>query len=178
MGNESISVQVNGKNFVGIGKMVFDSNADWNIPHLHFMVDKTTPGNFEATLLEFGLVSWSETQDGAITSLVKQTHSHILAVMKGEGFDRFIRTVDDHVMDGFWRNYRKIEFTLAREGRDLSHEMDSRLVRAIKAMLSEETKNFIREIAKDNAERVVAEIDRILSLTPSTLTYTEIKAAA
>jgi len=64
--------------------MTFDSNAEWNIPHIHFMVDKTDSGNYEATLLEFGLVSWSESLE-----------------------------VDDQVMDGYWRYYRKIEFSLA-----------------------------------------------------------------
>ena len=172
------TVSVDDKDFVGIGKIVLESNAEWNIPHLHFMVNKTTSGNFEAVLLEFGLVSWSETINDSIKSLVKQTHSHILSAMERVGFDQFIQEVDDHVMDGYWRYYRKIEFSLARNGRDLSHEMDSKLVRAIKAMLSEETKKYIREIALDKAEKIVDEIGKILFLTPSTLTYTNIKEAA
>ena len=60
MSNESTSVSVSNKNFVGIGKMIFESSAEWKIPHLHFMVDKTASGNYEATLLEFALVSWSK----------------------------------------------------------------------------------------------------------------------
>ena len=175
---ETMTVPVDNKNFVGIGKMTFDSNAEWNIPHLHFMVDKTASGNYEATLLEFGLVSWSESLNGAIKSLVKQTHTHILSVIERAGFEQFTREVDDQIMDGYWRNYRKIEFSLARDGRDLSHEMDSRFVRAIKAMLSAETINSIREIAKDNAEIIVAEVEKILSLTPSTLIYNDIKDVA
>ena len=171
-------VNVDNKNFVGIGKMVFDSNAEWNIPHLHFMVDKTSSGNYEATLLEFGLVSWSEDVNGSIKSLVKQTHSHILSVVERTGFDEFIREVNDHVMDDYWRQYRKIDFMLARNGMDLSHEMDNRFMRAIRAMISEETKNSIRRIASDNAEQIVDVIDKILSLTPSTLTFNEVKAAA
>ena len=91
-------------------------------------IAKTTSGNYEATLLEFGLVSWSESLNNAIKSLVKQTHAHILSVIGRAGFEQFIREVDDQVMDGYWRNYRKIEFSLARDGRDLSHEMDSRFV--------------------------------------------------
>jgi hypothetical protein len=178
MSNESMTVPVDNKNFVGIGKMTFDSNAEWNIPHLHFMVDETASGNYEATLLEFGLVSWSELLNDAIISLVKQTHSHILSVIEGSGFDQFIQEVDDHVMDGYWRCYRKIEFSLARNGKDLSHEIDSQLVRAIKTMITEETKNFIRKTAKNNAEKIVNEVDKILSLTPSTLTYTGVKIAA
>jgi predicted component of type VI protein secretion system len=104
---ETITVPVDNKNFVGIGKMTFDSNAEWNIPHLHFMVDKTVSGNYEATLLEFSLVSWSESLNDAIKSLVKQTYTHILSVLERTGFEQFIREVDDQVMDGYWRCYRK-----------------------------------------------------------------------
>jgi len=178
MSNETTNVPVDNKNFVGIGKLAFDSNAEWNIPHLHFMVDKTASGNYEATLLEFGLVSWSEQRDDAIKSLVKQTHSHILAVIEREGFDEFIREVDDHVMDGYWRQYRKIDFILAKDGMDLSHEMDSQFMRAIKTMISEEAKNIIQQIAHDNAEEIIAAMSKLFFLTPSTLTFTELKAAA
>jgi len=178
MNNESIAVSVDTKNFVGVGKMTFDSSAEWNIPHLHFMVDKTASGNYEATLLEFGLVSWSESLNNAIKSLVMQTHAHILSVMERSGFEQFIGEVDDQVMDGYWRCYRTIEFSLARDGRDLSHEMDSRFVRAIKAMLSEETMNSIREIARDNAEVIIAEVEKTFSLIPSTLIYNTIKDVA
>ena len=172
------TVPVNGKNFIGVGKIVFGSNAEWNIPHLHFMVDKTLSGNYEATLLEFGLVSWAETQENSITGLVKQTHSHILTVMEKTGFDQLIEDVDNCVMEGYWRQYRKIEFSLARIGKNLSHEMDGQLVRAIKSMISEETKKFIMDIARDNAERIVAEAGRRFSLAPSALSYTELEAAA
>jgi hypothetical protein len=116
------TVPVDRKDFIGIGKIVFNSNAEWNIPHLHFIVDKTTSGNYEATSLEFGLVSWSELEREAITSLVKQTYFYILSVMEKSGFDQFIKEVDNHVMDDYRRHYRKIEFSLARHGKDLSHD--------------------------------------------------------
>jgi VIT1/CCC1 family predicted Fe2+/Mn2+ transporter len=142
------------------------------------MVDETISGNFEATLLEFGLISWAEDENTAIKSLIKQTHSHILMVIERHSFDGLIKGVDDHVMDDYWRHYRKIEFFLARSGRDLSHKLDSQIVQAIKEMLSEETKNIIREIAKDNAEKLVEFIDKIYTLNPSIFTYNEIKDAA
>jgi len=171
-------LDVSDKNFIGIGKMVFEKNAEWNIPHLHFMVDNTKAGNYEATLLEFGLVSWSENQGEAIKNLAKQTHSHILTVMEKAGFDEFIREVDDHVMDDYWRQYRKFEFTMARSGRDLSHKMDRQLVQAIKEKLSEETKKIIMELAKYNAEKLAAYIDKIYALNATTFTYNELKEAA
>ncbi|MDR0496647.1 MAG: hypothetical protein LBH42_03430 [Treponema sp.] len=176
MSNRAKSVSVDDKNFIGIGKMTFDSNAEWNIPHLHFMVDKTSSGNYEATLLEFSLVSWSESLDGAIRSLVKQTHSHILSVLDNTGFDQFINDVNDHVMEEYWRHYRKIDFSLARIGKDLSHQMDNQSMQEMRAMISEERKNFILKIAKDNAENIANELDKIPSL--SGFAFEEIKVAA
>jgi len=176
--NNAVFIPIDQKNFVGIGKVVFDFNKEWNIPNLHFMVDHTSSGNYEATLLEFGLVSWSETEQESIKNLIMQTHNYILTLMEKNNFDEFIRNVNDHVMDDYWRHYRKIEFTLARSGSDLSHNFDNQIVQAIKEMLSEEAKNIIREIAKDSAENLVSIFDKIFTLTPSTFTYKEIKEAA
>ena len=176
MNDESMSVPVDTKNFVGIGKQVFDSDAEWNIPILHFMVDKTVSGNYEATLLEFGLVSWSENLNGAIRSLVKQTHSHIFTVLLRKGFNQLINEVDNHVMDGYWRQYRKIDFGLAREGKDLSHQMDNVSIKEMKAIISEERKNFLLELARDNAENMANEFDKMPLL--SGYAFEEIKDAA
>jgi len=173
---ESNVIPVDGKNFVGIGKIAFFSNAEWNIPHLHFMVDKTASGNFEATLLEFGLVSWSEALDGSIKSLVKQAYSYILSAMEKTGFDHFINEVDNHAMDGYWRQYRKIDFSLARNGSNLSHDMDAQFVRALKLMISEETANLITKMATENLDALKAEYENIPAL--SDFFYTEIKAVA
>jgi hypothetical protein len=70
------TVPASQKDFTGIGKIVFNSNAEWSIPCLHFMADKTASGNYEAASLEFGLASWSEYENEAVKSLVKQTYSY------------------------------------------------------------------------------------------------------
>ena len=176
MNDELQSVPVDEKDFVGVGKMTFESNAEWNIPHLHFMVDKTASGNYESTLLEFCLVSWSENLNDSIKSLVRQTYSHILSVMERAGFEQFVKEADNHVRDGYWRHYRKIGFSLARNGMDLSHYIDSQFVRALKIMISEETKNLILKIARDNVEKFGDEYEKIPSLL--SFNYRKIKAAA
>ncbi|MDR0475350.1 MAG: hypothetical protein LBH43_16970 [Treponema sp.] len=169
MSNESMSVPVDNKNFIGIGKIIFDSNAEWNIPILHFMVDKTVSGNYEATLLEFGLVSWSESLNDAIRCLVKQTHSHIFSVLLRTGFEQLINEVDSHVMDGYWKHYRKIDFSLARIGKDLSHQINNESTKEMKAIISEERKNFLLDLSRDSAENIaeniVNELDKIPSLS-------------
>jgi hypothetical protein len=111
--NEISFVPVDQKLFVGIGKMNFETNKEWNIPTLHFMVDKTSSGNFEATLLEFILVSWSETKEDAIKSLATQTYFYLYKIIEKSSFEGLIMKVEDHVMDDYWNFYRKIKFALA-----------------------------------------------------------------
>jgi hypothetical protein len=111
--NEISFVPVDQKKFIGIGRINFFTNKEWNIPALHFMVDKTSSGNYEATLLEFILVSWSETKEDAIKSLAMQTYFYLYKVIEKSGFEGLIKRVEDHVMDDYWNFYRKIEFSLA-----------------------------------------------------------------
>ena len=62
--------------------------------------------------------------DDAIRSLIKQTHSHIHSVFVRKGFEQLIDDVDIHAMDGYWKYYRRIDFTLARVGKNLSHKAE------------------------------------------------------
>jgi hypothetical protein len=107
------TVPVNEKNFVGIGKLLFDTyGVEWNIPHLHFMVDKTPQGHFEATNLEFGLVSSGKTHVKAIQHLAALTHFHVLSVMKdGNGYTEFKESVKSRAMDDYWAVYREKGFS-------------------------------------------------------------------
>jgi len=166
------------KEFIGIGKIVFNNDADWNIPHLHFMVDKTTSGNYEATLLEFGLVSWSENKDEVIKNLVYQTQTHILNAIGKVGFDELIRSVDSHLMDSYWRQYRKIEFTLARSGKDLSHELESRITKAIQDFFNDKIKEIITTMAKTAAEDAIKEYDKMATVKFNYVRYCGLEVAA
>jgi len=41
------------KHFIAIGKVIFETPGfSWNIPHTHFIINKTASGLFEATNLE------------------------------------------------------------------------------------------------------------------------------
>jgi hypothetical protein len=79
-------------------------------------------------------------------------------------------------MDGYWRQYRKIDFSLAREGKDLSHQMDNVSIKEMKAIISGERKHFLLELARDNAENMADEFDKMPSL--SGYAFEEIKDAA
>jgi hypothetical protein len=178
---ENSPVSVEAKNFVGIGKMRFNTpKAKWNIPHLHFLVDLVEPGRYEATVLEFGLVSGGKKQEEAIERLAAQIYYYIFSVMEnGDNYSEFIESVDSHVMDDYWRRYRTIEFSLARDGNDLSNNIDEEIKRAVKSIISEKTDAVLDGIAKNNATEHINEAKRMASFAAMfDLEYTVIGEAA
>jgi len=100
------------KHFIAIGKMTIDNlNTEWNIPDLHFIVNKTPSGLFEATNIELILDSIGNSIEEAIEGLTGLTIHYITSVMeKGRGYDEFIEKVNSLVMEDYWREYRNIEF--------------------------------------------------------------------
>jgi hypothetical protein len=160
-------VPIDGREFVGIGKMFFNTpDAEWNIPHLHFLVDTQSSGYYEATCLEFGLVASGNTPEATIEGLATLTHSHIMAVMEGGGdnYKQFYSSVDNYAMEDYWRKYRLIEFSLARRGKDLSHNIDKQIERAVRSLISAKRDKALDELAKAQAEGLIAEVKRIVSL--------------
>jgi hypothetical protein len=149
------SVDVGSKNFTGIGKAVFKVADGLKDLTLHFMVDRTASGNFEATLLEFGLISWSEEEVGAIEGLLKQTRLHLQTVMKSGGLDSLKDDTDNHVMDDYWRHYRIISLSSSNEAENLS----------------------IKDIPNRVMEEA-AESGDVRSITLSSLSYTPRRPAA
>jgi hypothetical protein len=117
------------KNFTGIGKLIIDTPAplEWNIPNLHFIVNKADGNIYEAINLEFGLVSIGKSGKEAGTRLASLVWTHVLAVTKaGNGYKELRETVREHFMDDYWVEYRGIEFDLAERGKDLSHNYNDR----------------------------------------------------
>ena len=149
------------KHFVAIGKMAIDNlSADWNIPALHFIVGKTPSGLFEATNIELILDSTGSDIEEAIEGLIGLTVHYITAVMeKGRGYDEFIEKANSLAMEDYWREYRNIEFSLARSRKDLSHEIASKINAAIKGMLAEEIAQQIREEAAGVVKIIISNIN-------------------
>jgi hypothetical protein len=177
----NVHVPVDGREFIGIGKMFFNTpDVEWNIPHLHFLVDTQRPGYHEATCLEFGLVAQGSTPEESIEGLATLTHAHIMAVMEGgDHYDQFLSMVDNHAMEDYWRKYRLIEFSLARQGKDLSHNIDKQIERAVRSLISAKRDKALDELAKAQAEGLIAEVKRIVSLAEAfDFEYTPIPEAA
>jgi len=152
---------MNDKHFVAIGKMAIDNlNTEWNIPDLHFIVNKTPSGLFEATNIEFILDSAGNTMEEAIEGLIGLTIHYITAVMeKGRGYDEFIDKITSLAMEDYWREYRSIEFSLARNRKDLSHDIASKINAAIKNMLAEEITQQLREVAAGVVKTIISNIN-------------------
>ena len=149
------------KHFVAIGKMAIDNlSTEWNIPDLHFIVNKTPSGLFEATNIELVLDSSGNTIEEAIEGLTGLTLHYITAVMeKGRGYDEFIEKVNSLAMEEYWREYRNIEFSLARNRKDLSHEIANKINAAIKNMLAEEIAQQINEVAAGVVKTMITNIN-------------------
>jgi len=161
------------KHFVAIGKMTIDNlSTEWNVPDLHFIVNKTPSGLFEATNIEFILDSDGKTIEDAIEGLIGLTVHYITSVMeKGRGYDEFIEKINSLAMEEYWREYRNIEFSLARKRKDLSHDIANKINAAVKNMLTEEITQQIRDVATGVAKIIISNIN----IQVSTL---ELEAAA
>jgi hypothetical protein len=149
------------KHFVAIGKMMIDNlGAKWNIPDLHFIVNRTPSGLFEATNIEFILDSCGGSLEEAVEGLSGLTIHYITVVMgKGHGYSEFIDKVNSLVMEDYWREYRNIEFSLAREGKDLSHDIANKVNAAIKNMLAEEITQQIKDAAAGVVKTIINNIN-------------------
>jgi adenosine/AMP kinase len=150
------SIPVEQKNFVGIGKIIFETPGyPWNIPHTHFIVNKTPSGMFEATNLELILDSIDDSAEEAAKTLARLTANHVMEIMlRRRGHDELTEIMDTNVMEDYWREYRKIEVELSKTKSDLSHNMDRLWVNALKETLDENIKKIIFGIAKKEAEAV------------------------
>jgi len=146
------------KQFIAIGKIVFETPGyPWNIPHTHFIVNKTPSGLFEATNLELILDSVGDSEEEAAKNLARLTANYVIEIMlRRRGHEELAEIVDTNSMEDYWREYRKIEVDLSRTKNDLSHNMDRLWVNALKETLDENIKEIIFDIAKEEAEAVYA----------------------
>jgi hypothetical protein len=142
------------KRFVAIGKIIFETPGyTWNIPHTHFIVNRTVSGLYEATNLEFILDSIENSVEESARALARLTAHYVMEIMlKRRGHVELLEVVDTNAMEDYWREYRKIEVELSRTKQDMSHNMDRFWVNAIKETMDESFKEFISGIAKHEAE--------------------------
>jgi len=168
------------KHFVAIGKIVFETPGfPWNIPHNHFIVNKTATGLFEATNLELILDSTGNSVEESAQTLARLTANYVMEIMiKRRGHDELVEAVDTGAMEDYWREYRKIEVELSRTKRDISHNLDRLWVAAIKETMDEFLKEIIYEKAKQEADAVYAALrDKIPDSVTLSIEYKTLEAA-
>jgi len=166
--------------FVGIGKIMMNTDAEsWNMPHLHFLVYKNEE-YFESICLDFGLVSGGETQEEAAERIVIHTENYIEAVMRSGGFKEFEDMAINGALDDYWGIYRHIEFRLARNKRDLSHEIERVILKKITDRLAdEELRKALSDRAGEAADKImeiIAEHDKAAPV--KSYTYIPLRNAA
>ena len=120
-------------NYIGIGKIVLDSlcTEEYNISHLHFLLTKNDDGFIESVNLEFGIVAFHKDADEAVKILIQLLIEYIKRTIDEDGFDSLIHSVQGDEMNEYWAEYRKFEFILAKQKRDLSHDFVRSLTRKI-----------------------------------------------
>ena len=169
------------KHFIAIGKIVFETPGfPWNIPHTHFIVNKTASGLFEATNLELILDSTGTSIGESAQLLARLTASYIMEIMMNRrGHDELAEVMDTGVMEDYWREYRKTEVELSKTKNDLSHNLDRLWVAAIKETMDESFKKIIFGIAKQDAEAVYAALrDKIPDSIALSIEYKTVEAEA
>ena len=167
------------KDIIGVGKMIIDTNSvSWNIPHLHFLVIRVSE-HYEAICLEFGLVSSGNTQEKSAEHLIEHTINHIWTVIsKGNGFEEFKEIALNGFMNDFWGAYRHIEFCLAETKRDLSHEIESKIVRALHELFDNKVKDIITSMAKTAASEAIKEYEKMSAFKINSVSYNVLETAA
>jgi hypothetical protein len=167
-------------NFIAIGKIIFETpKAPWNIPHTHFIVNKTADGLYEATNIEFVLDSIGHTFEESMQTLAGLTSYHVMNIMiNGKGHDELIAEAYSPAMEKYWMEYRKIEFELSRSKKDMGHSLDRHFIDAIKETLDENIKTIIFQKAKQDAQSL---LESIKSLKPDDISlkieYKNLEAA-
>ena len=154
-----------GLNFIGIGKIMYNNlQYNFHIPHLHFLLLEYEKNVFQAVNLEFQLFALDDTPEKTIASLVKMLTSYIIETCnKKDGFEELKTLALLQNMENYWKKYREIEFDLAREKRDVGHDIEQR----VKNIINEAMVELMTEKGKN--ENNVMLLNSILQHKPDVL---------
>jgi len=81
-------------------------------------------------------------------------------------------------MNGYWGAYRHIEFCLAETKQDLSHEIESRITRALQDLFDKKVKEIITTMAKTAADEAIREYEKMSAFKINSVSYRPLEAAA
>ena len=165
--SDTTILETAGLHFVGAGKIMYNNfHPDFNMPHLHFLVIRyDEEALYQAVNLELQLFAASNTPENAIAELTALTSTHIITVCnEGRGYEEFMETALEKSMDNYWREYRRFEFTAAKNKQDIGHAVEQR----IKNKVIEKLKLLVKDVLQTNADKVEELID-LLAGVPNIL---------
>ncbi|WP_304332669.1 hypothetical protein [Brachyspira innocens] len=118
--------------FVAIGKVSFRTNKEWCIPHLHYMISELEKSQFQAICLETATYSSSNTiEDTAKKLVLNIIYDLNTLVKKSSDLDNIINITYTHHLDSYWKEYRKINFNLAKFGRNINKDIETNILKKI-----------------------------------------------
>jgi hypothetical protein len=124
-------------------------------------------------------VASGDNAEEAMQRLAGLVHFHITSVMtEGNGYQEFIDAANSRSMDDYWREYRVIDFSLGEKGKDLSHEIEKRITKAIQEMFDKQVKDAIIQKAEKKAAEIIKAYEELTTVKLVTVQYTDLKDVA
>lgn len=146
-------LSVNNLVFKAIGKIVLKNNSEWNIPHLHFMVNKSEDNIYEAVCLELSFFNSGKNIEEATTNLITNILSYFNYNIKSSSdLDKILGNIDTNIMDMYWRKYRVFDYQLAKIGSDINSQLEKQIIKKVEDFYKNkiaEYKKKIKELIED-----------------------------
>ena len=142
-------LSINNLVFRAIGKIVLKNNSEWNITHLHFMVNEAEDNKYEAVCLELSFFNSGETIKEAISDLIKNILSYFNENIKSSSdINKLIGDIDTNTMDMYWKPYRVFDYQLAKVGADINHILEEQIRKEVEAYCENKMKEYQNEVEK------------------------------
>ena len=135
--------------FRAIGKIVLKNNSEWNIPHLHFMVNEAEDGIYEAVCLELSFFNSGKSIKEAISDLIKNILSYFNENIKSSpDINKLIGDINTNTMDMYWKQYRVFDYQLAKVGADINHKLEEQIRKEVETYCENKMKEYKNEVKK------------------------------
>ncbi len=141
-----------GLNFRAIGKITFKTAGRWSIPHLHFMINQADDGVYEAICIELQHFNSGKTIEESVKNMALHLLDFLSNNIQNESdIDKLIDCVDTNDMDDYWKQYRVIDFNLAKLGKDINSSLEEKLKKDIEKEYAKKYQEKIKEFEKQNS---------------------------
>ena len=143
--------------FVAIGKIAINNNeSELSSINLHFMINEAQDGLYEAVCLELLEYALASSIEEATKNLILNIAEYINNNIKNSSdIIKIINSVNTNMMDCYWKRYRVISFTLAKENKNKDKEIENKINEIIKDSLLDKIIKISNEnsiIKEENAK--------------------------